>query len=576
MWQNRVGAGGEEDARRDVRPRVLIVRCCRMPTFVAAVELARVRCPDAEIVALTHTGFREVLERAGVDRVEELPGRRFGLLSLSVRVVARLRLERVDEVIIPQMTPFGEMHSNVYRVAAALNPRRLVIVPGAGEPQVVESAALLRFVLRHSIAAVLARFDTASFLLLLVAARLVPRRSGRGTARPRVLHIISSLGVGGAQVQLAELLNRTPSEAYDLELVVLGRDDGEFSRQWLTRSDIPVTYVERWPRLALSVMELAARCRAGRYDMVHTWLFMANMVGGAAARLAGVPLVIASVRNLSVWKREAVHRRWWHRIGDALGSRTADVITVNAQALVDDHARWAWISPRRMRVVHNGLDPAALAFDRRESRAALLQLTGAAPGSVLLGTVGRLAQEKDQATFLRVLASLRVRRPEIHGILIGEGEMRPALERLARDLDLGGHLTFLGRRADARRLAAGFDIFLLTSRSEGFPNVLLEAVLLDVPSVATHIAGAPDVLLSDASLFGVGDVDAGADRILALLEDPARAAHIAARARERALALFTCQRSVASWLELYREQLALRWGSVAPPGGDESVREQAA
>ena len=544
-------------AAADVRTRVLVIRCCRVPQFLAAVHVARTRNPEAEIVALSHRGHRDVLLAAGADRVIEIGGLRFGLLHAAPWTIARLREERFAEVIVPQMTAHLEAHSNLFRLVAAIQPARAVVLPGDGQPQVVERRALPRFALHHSLTGLLQRFDVPIFLAMLAAACLVRRPAvPPANGRRRVLHIISSLGVGGAQVQLAQLLDHTPPSEFDVELLVLGRSDGDFSRQWLARGDIRVSYVDQWPRLALSVREIAARCRSGRYDIVHTWLFMANMAGAAAARLAGVPLVVASVRNLSLWKREAWYRQWWHRLGDALGSRAADVVTVNAAALVEDHARWAFMGTKNIDVIHNGLDPAKLAFDRSEGRALLVEATGAPADTLFVGTVGRLAHEKDQATFLRVLAGVRTVRREVRGVVVGNGELRGRLEALARELGLADAVTFLGQRADARRLAAGFDLFLLTSRSEGFPNVLLEAAFMGVPCVATNIAGNPDVLDFDCSLFPAGDADAGVRRVLKALADPQKLAVRTATVRQRALELFTADKSVGAWLHLYRRLLA--------------------
>jgi glycosyltransferase involved in cell wall biosynthesis len=279
---------------------------------------------------------------------------------------------------------------------------------------------------------------------------------------------------------------------------------------------------------------------------------MANIVAGPAARLAGVPLVISSVRNLSVWKREHWYRKWWHRTADILGSHAADVVTVNARALVADHAQWARMRESRIEVVHNGLDPARLVADRRECRRQLIQLTGAPSEARLVGTVGRLAHEKDQVTFLRVLAQVRKRRRDVHGVIIGGGELRSHLETVAQNLGLTGHLTFLGERSDARMLMAGFDLFVLTSRSEGFPNVLLEATFLGVPCVATDIAGNPDVLEFPESLFPPGDIWTGATRVLDALTDPVATTARTEDVRRRAMSRFTSEHSVAAWLNLYR------------------------
>jgi glycosyltransferase involved in cell wall biosynthesis len=257
-----------------------------------------------------------------------------------------------------------------------------------------------------------------------------------------------------------------------------------------------------------------------------------------------------------VWKRERWYRKWWHRLGDVLGSHAADVVTVNANALVADHATWALMRRSAIRVIHNGLDPAGFGADRVASRQALLDVTGAPSSARLVGTVGRLAHEKDQATFLRMLAEVRAQQPDVHGVVIGDGELRAGLEQLARELGLDGGVTFLGSRSDARRLMAGLDLFVLTSRSEGFPNVLLEATFLQVPCVATNIAGNPDVLEREESLFPEGDWESGAYRVLQTLSNPAATAERTAAVRARAMQLFTSERSVRTWLELYDQSLS--------------------
>ena len=530
--------------------RVLVLRSCRAPQFAAAVASARHRHRNATIVALT-AGDPDPVLAAGVDEVIALRTKRFSIFRSFVSLW-RLRREQYQEVVVPQMGPWPDAHLNVYAFVLALRWGRLRLHPGDEDDVTFDNHSQLFAYTLRAMGGLPPWLDAAVFLSLIAAScvakrRIDPADDGR---RPRVLLLISSLGVGGAQVQLGQLINRMPAE-YDIDLVVLGRSDGEFSRQWIERSDVTISYVTSWPRLTVSVLELRTRCVEQRYDLVHTWLFMANVVGAAAARLAGVPVVIASVRNLSVWKRERWYRKWWHRPADILASRAADVVTVNATALVADHARWALMPHARIEVVHNGLDPARLAISRDAARLHLLALTGAPSNAVLVGTVGRLAPEKDQRTFLRMLAVVRADRPDVHAIVIGNGELRSSLEAEARAHGLDGHVSFLGERPDARALMAGFDLFSLTSLSEGFPNVLLEATFLGVPCVATDIAGTPDVLAAAASLFPAGDAAVGAARILNALASPATTAARARAARQRALNLFTADRSVATWLALY-------------------------
>ena len=537
------------------RPRVLVLRSCRPAQFAAAVAGVRQRHPDAEIVALSHAGHRESVTAAGVDQVVEVPGRRFGLLRIGHTLLRRLRQERFDEAVIPQMTRHAEGHINLYRLIAAVGARHVMVLPADLQPVTWKGEQFVTYALRETVHNNFAWLQRPVVLLALLAAALCwPRRTPSARPRRRVLHIISSLGVGGAQRQLAELVNRTPGDRYEVDVLVLGRDDGEFSRQWFTRRDVTVTYLTQWPRLVSSVLEVRRHCLKGDYDIVHTWLFMANVIGVAGASLARVPHVIASVRNLSLWKRKW-YRQWWFRAADALTTHAADVVTVNADALAADHGAWAWYAPERIAVVPNGLDPSLFLVDAADGRRRVCEAAGLADDALVIGTVGRLAPEKDHHTFLRVILAARRIDSRVHGVIVGDGQLRTRLEAQAKTFGLDGHVTFLGERHDARRLLAGFDLFLLTSTIEGFPNVLLEAAFLGVPSVASRVGGSPDVLPHPEDLFDPGDISAAAGRVLSLLQNPTTAAAGADLARRRALACFTADRTAQRWFALYDRSL---------------------
>lgn len=531
------------------RPRVLVFRSCRPAQFADAVRLVRERHPRAAVVALTHPGHREALFAAGVDDVFEVRGRRLSILGIAPHAILRLRRMHFDEVVIPQMTPDDASHANLHGLGFALAARHTNIVPGSrvlverSRRQLLGSLAL----------AWLRPLQRPECLLAVMAAAIVWPRRRRGpsaeASRTRVLHIISSLGVGGAQRQLAELVSRTPKDAYDVSVLALGRFDGEISREWLDGANVKVHYLRHWPNLVESVREVRRHCRDGDYDIVHCWLFMANVIGVTGARLAGVPRVIASVRNLSLWKR-TWYRQWWYRAADALCTRAADVVTVNATALVDDHARWARCPAGRIVVIPNGLDPSRLLATA--GAADLHALASLPPGAPILGTVGRLAAEKNQVAFLETLVRVRKERPDVHGVIIGDGELRRELEDTVARMGLGDAVHFLGERRDARRLLARFTVFLLTSTIEGFPNVLLEAAFLGVPSVASRVGGSADVLSDDRLTYAPGDIEGAASKVMALIAQPARAAEAARETQERARVLFTASRMTARWLALYQ------------------------
>jgi len=542
------------DAASATSPRVLMFRSCRMPQFAATLAWVRGRWPAAAIDVVTSAGFDESLRAEGVARLFHYDGPALGLLR-HAGLVRRLRTERFDHIVIPQANDVAVRHANLYRAARAIGAARFVVAAADTAPVVLEPRAFGRLMLLASMGRVLDAIDVPVFLAQLALASWWPRRAlAPGRARTRVLHVISSLGVGGAQVQLAELLSRTDPSRYDVEVLVLGRQDGEFSRQWLTRDDVTFHYAAGWPRRSQVVIEIARLCRRERYDLVHTWLFMANVVGAAGARLGGVPRLIGSVRNLSLWKR-TWYAQWWFRAADALATRLADQVTVNATPLVADHAAWTWLRPARLAVVPNGLDPARVVAHGAGARAWLRQTLQVPPDTPVVGTVGRLAPEKDQEMFVRAVALACAERPELQAVIVGDGVMREPLERRIREHGLDGRVHLLGERADSRRIIAGLDVFVLTSQIEGFANVLLEAAFLGVPSIATRVGGAVD-LLDAGDLVRPGDA-AGAGRVL--LERLGRTAETRERAaatRQRALDRFTAVHSTARWLALYDQLLS--------------------
>lgn len=539
-------------AAQPQRERVLVFRSCRMPQFRAAIAHVRAADASTEVWALTHDDFKTHVMAAGAHHAVTLRPGRFGAWRLGPVLLWRLYRLRFDSVVVPLMDADIEAAANLLRLAALLTRRRVVICPDGKAVRVHQRGSSCWL----AITATVLSFDTAVTLGLLLRAvfrrRHKPAALAEGSRR-RVLHIINSLALGGTQVQFAELLNRTPPDEFDVAVLVLA-NNGDFSKRRLRRDDVPITYLDDGLRDGAMVAAIAEHCRRGRYDIVHTWLPLPNMLGSAAARLAGVPCVITSVRSLNP-SYCPHYAKWWYRIGDVIASRLADVITVNARPLVADHARWALVPARRIDVVHNGVDPSVLRENVGASRASLRDALGLAPDTLVIGTVGRLAIEKDQATFVRALAVLRREGLALRGVIVGDGPCEDPLRELVRDLGMETCVTFLGARQDARRLIAGFDVLALTSRVEGFPNVLLEAALLGVPVASSDVGGVADVIDEPESLFPAGDAEAAAAVLRDMLCDRERALARAARRRSRCEESFTADRMAARWLSLYRRVL---------------------
>jgi glycosyltransferase involved in cell wall biosynthesis len=158
-------------------------------------------------------------------------------------------------------------------------------------------------------------------------------------------------------------------------------------------------------------------------------------------------------------------------------------------------------------------------------------------------------------------------RPDAVFLVVGDGERRAELEGLAADLGLGARVRFLGWRADLDRLYADLDVVVLTSKNEGSPVALIEAMAAGRPVVSTRAGGVEDVVSDGETgrLVPVGDAAAVARAIVDLLDDPVRAASLGAAARAAVVARFGSARLLADLDGLYRRLLARRGITVQPP-----------
>jgi glycosyltransferase involved in cell wall biosynthesis len=195
-------------------------------------------------------------------------------------------------------------------------------------------------------------------------------------------------------------------------------------------------------------------------------------------------------------------------------------------------------------------------LDRAAARAQL----GIAPNTWVMGWVGRLTGEKGPDVFIDALA--HVRRPEWTAVILGDGPRRPELEARAAALGLGARMRWCGVVPGAGRLYAAFDVFVLSSRTEGIPIVLFEAMAAGTPVVATRVGGVPDVVTErEGALVPPGDPTALAAAIDAVAADPRAASVRAAAARDVLTRRFALEPWLAAYDDAYEHAVARRGGA---------------
>jgi glycosyltransferase involved in cell wall biosynthesis len=291
----------------------------------------------------------------------------------------------------------------------------------------------------------------------------------------KVLHVITGLGIGGAENQLRLLLRHLPAR-YECEVVTL-TNPGPVAEA-IRAAGVPVYNLDMKGNRDLSaVADLVRLMRRGRFDIVHTHLYRACLYGRIAARLAGIRTVVATEHSLGdgliEGRRTSRGVRALYRIGERLGTTTIAV-----SATVGERLEGWGVRRDRIRVVPNGIDVAEFAFDAA-LRTAVRERLGIAPDARVVGGVGRLVATKRFDRLVRAVAGL----PGVTLLLAGDGPERPALEALAARLDV--RAIFAGATTDIRGLLCAMDAFASPSEQETFGLAVLEAVAAGLPVAYT-------------------------------------------------------------------------------------------
>lgn len=352
-----------------------------------------------------------------------------------------------------------------------------------------------------------------------------------------------------------------PGEVGGLESVVRALASGQVRRGLTARvgavldSDRPHPWVDALRSDGIQVIPLvfpgrrylreraavAGMCRELQPAVVHSHGYRADVVGAAGARAAGVPIV-STVHGFTGggWKN-----RMYERV-QCRALRGFDAV-VSVSMPLAEQLSIAGIPRERLHIVPNAYGGHTAFAAPDEARQAL----GVPPGVRHVGWIGRLGREKGADVLIDSLRRLAER--DLVVSIIGDGRERRALERLVAAHGLGSVVRFHGTQPDAARLMLAFDVVVLSSRTEGTPIVLLEALAAGVPVIASRVGGIPDVVSErEAMLVPPEQPDMLASALAAVLRAPRSAAARAARARTRLATVGAVDPWLGRYEALYR------------------------
>jgi glycosyltransferase involved in cell wall biosynthesis len=355
-----------------------------------------------------------------------------------------------------------------------------------------------------------------------------------------VVHLVSTLGVGGQEMVILSLVEHMDRQRFNP--VVLTLHEGGPLADRIRAFGVPVETVGEPGLTGLPlVRRLAARLKAHGTDVLHTHNPAPHQHGAAARLLAGVPVLIHTKHGRNHFPTRA--RRWAEQIAGKFSDLVV-AVSIDSSEVARTIDR---VPASKLRVIHNGiaLDTMPRATVGREGRG---------PRAV---HVARLNRIKDQPTLLRAARILANQVPGFTLDIVGDGPMGAVVRPLATELGLDEVVTFHGMQGDVRPWLADADLFVLPSLSEGISITLLEAMAAGLPVVATDVGGNREVVRHGETglLVPVGDAAAVASAMHDLLLDPARARQMGARGRERVDAEFNIDRTVAAYEQAYLEML---------------------
>lgn len=389
------------------------------------------------------------------------------------------------------------------------------------------------------------------------------------SAHPRVLQLVDNLDIGGAQEVARTLAEHLAAAGCDVAIAALA--DGPL-RDPIEAAGIPVTLLpERRAAITSPVAfaaemgrlrrELLGLIDARRVDVVQTHLLRS---------LDFLALSLKTGRDVKVYwtfhnanfdlRRDHLRRHGWllgakrqaHHALYTLGSRRADgLIAVAPEVKESILATMPGIAPDKIAVIPNGVDTRR--YQRRGDRAATRAALGLSPEERAVAVVATFKEQKGHRYLIEAAAHLRDDYPQARYLLIGDGELRAALERQIAAAGLQATFRLLGTRPDVPALLAAADLFVLPSLWEGLPMALIEAMAAGLPVVATDVSGTRGVMRDGETglLVPPGDATALAQAMAALLAEPERAAQMGAAARRRVELHFSARKQAADHLALF-------------------------
>jgi glycosyltransferase involved in cell wall biosynthesis len=366
----------------------------------------------------------------------------------------------------------------------------------------------------------------------------------------KVLHVIDSLDLGGAQTLLLEICRNTDSEHFAVEVACMhgrGIFAGEFEKAGIKVHSLSPG---KWP--PLYIPNFLRLLKGLDPDILHFHLFGSNLIAKPLAAFAGKKALVAHDHC-----NDAGRGNLMLLLADAWANRSATRVIAVSESIRNFLISDEGVDPDRIVTLSNGIDALAFVETNAEKRSQARSVLGLPPEAFVIGGMGRLVAQKNFTLFLEVAARVIPDHPSAFFAIAGTGPHAEKLKARAHTLGIADRVRFLGHVTDRLSLYHAFDALLMTSNFEGTPMVLLEAMSCGLPVVASSVDGIAEVCTNnrDALLIAPGDAGGFVSSVERILSDNNLRSEIGKNARATVLERHEIHKLTAQIESLYDDIL---------------------
>lgn len=374
----------------------------------------------------------------------------------------------------------------------------------------------------------------------------------------KIIHIITGLNTGGAEIMLYKLISHSDQNEFKIKVISL-TDIGPIGDK-IKLCNIPVEALGMKAGVPNPsfIFKLASILRKEKPDLVQTWMYHADLIGGLAAKMANNVPTIWGIHHSNLDPAQNKQMTLWTvKVCAKLSGRIPAKIVCCSEASKVVHNACGYNS-KKLHVIPNGFDLKFFKPDSQYNESVRSEL-GLNSNDIIVGNVARFDPLKDHTNLVNAAAIVHRQHPKVHFLLCGEG-INDSNNQLFENIKNAGvenvfHL--LGRRSDIPRLTASFDIACLSSCGEGFPNVVGEAMACEVPCVVTNVGDSASIVDDTGLVVPPHDAGQLADALIKMIDmGEEKRRKLGIKARQRVITHYSIRHIVQQYEDLYKSVIS--------------------